>query len=78
MLILLKTAGQVFKAGDCWIRVENDQSHQLREYREKRKVYSFCFKINELSNKNNFLKIDTDAYLEFTGIDPSHKTSHVN
>jgi hypothetical protein len=33
-LILLKKAGQMFKVGEYWIEVDNDQSHQLREYRE--------------------------------------------
>ena len=55
VLILLKKAGQMFKVGECWIEVDNDQSHQLREYREKKKVCSFCFKINELSYKKNYL-----------------------
>jgi len=34
VLILLKKAGQMFKVGEYWIEVDNDQSHQLREYRE--------------------------------------------
>jgi len=54
VLILLKKAGQMFKVGEYWIEVDNDQSHQLREYREGGKVCSFCFKINELSYKKSY------------------------
>lgn len=44
----------MFKVGEYWIEVDNDQSHQLREYREGGKVCSFCFKINELSYKKSY------------------------